>query len=427
MIVTKSLKIPVHYGITKSKLDKLNKLTARITFGIRLISSFITEDTKLDRVTIRHIVKDNGITQKTGLSAGFVDQIVDKVIWSWRSYKRLHNDWERRVESAKYRVERAEDDKDKEKANKSLAKLIKREPSIPTFQNKTPCRIDYRTGTIQKSSKSNSVPLWMRISTLEKGKRICIPLNPSHYHKKQLEQAKIDDFEICKHNNSGKYYAHITISFEIDEKKTSSVGGIDQGLNRTIATVLLNGSKPYEELLCDTDKRDLLDKYDTILTSLQQAKNGRKLKQLRNKRQNVAIYHDWCLANHVAEYTKGYYLAIGNASFHQTNIRGNGNPTLRKRVGKWSYGRQRVCIVLKRAEMGYNSMLIDEKYTSKTCHQCGSKLVVRKWLDESSYILCHSCGLKYDADLNAAHNIALRCRDDWLKVQMNSTESGVSA
>jgi transposase len=76
---------------------------------------------------------------------------------------------------------------------------------------------------------------------------------------------------------------------KVDEKKTSSVGGIDQGLNRTIATVLLNGSTPHEELLC------------------------------------------------------------------------------------------------------------------------------------------HSCGLKYDADLNAAHNIALRCQVDWLKVQMNSTESGASA
>ncbi len=32
------------------------------------------------------------IASRTGLSAGFVDQCVDKVLWSWRSYKALHND-----------------------------------------------------------------------------------------------------------------------------------------------------------------------------------------------------------------------------------------------------------------------------------------------------------------------------------------------
>jgi putative transposase len=58
---------------------------------------------------------------------------------------------------------------------------------------------------------------------------MCVPLNPSHYHLKQLEDSEIDDFEIVKHNN-GKYYAHISLSWEIAEKKTSSVGGVDQGL-----------------------------------------------------------------------------------------------------------------------------------------------------------------------------------------------------
>ncbi|MGA9099403.1 MAG: zinc ribbon domain-containing protein, partial [Methanotrichaceae archaeon] len=137
-------------------------------------------------------------------------------------------------------------------------------------------------------------------------------------------------------------------------------------------------------------------------------------------------YHDWCLANYVARLTEGYYIVIGNARFHQTNIKGNGKPGLRKRVGKWSYSRQRQYIALKRAEMGYTTKLVDERYTSKTCHRCGSRLVERKWLDGSSYILCHCCGLKYDADLNAGHVMALRCRDDWLKVQMTSSE-GASA
>jgi transposase len=44
-----------------------------------------------------------------------------------------------------------------------------------------------------------------------------------------------------------------------------------------------------------------------------------------------------------------------------------------------------------------------------------------------SFYQCYRCGLKDDADLNAAYNIALRCQDDWLKVQMNPVENRASA
>ena len=61
--------------------------------------------------------------------------------------------------------------------------------------------------------------------------------------------------------------------------------------------------------------------------------------------------------------------------FRQTQVRGNGNPKLRKRIGKWSYGQQRKFIVLKRAERGYPTELRDEYGTSKKCHICDSKLI----------------------------------------------------
>ncbi len=138
---------------------------------------------------------------------------------------------------------------------------------------------------------------------------------------------------------------------------------------------------------------------------------------------------------------------IGNTPFRQTQFRGNGLPKLRKRIGKWSYSRQRKFITLKRAELGYPTLFDEEKNTSKRCHICGSMLTTRKWEDGYSWILCHSCEAKVDADFNAAYNIsykvepiavwvynsgierynALRCRDDRLKVQMNMEKIHASA
>ncbi len=152
MQIQKSLKVPIHYNTTKIKLDKLNKITTRISYCIRLISGLITEETSvtIDRPTIRKLVKDNEIAAKTGLSAGFIDQCIDKVIWTWNSYKRLHREWEKKIKSAQERVQSARDKIEKEKGEKSLQKLLKREPSKPSFQEKISCRFDYRTGRVER-------------------------------------------------------------------------------------------------------------------------------------------------------------------------------------------------------------------------------------------------------------------------------------
>jgi transposase len=413
----KTIRIPIHYDTTKIKIGILDRLTARITYGIRLISGLMDETTDLDRTTLDKLIKNSDIVEKTGLSAGFIQQCRDKVIWTWKSYHKLHRTWERQAASAEKRVVSARDDKELKKRQKYLEKVLKKEPSTPDFRAKTPCRLDSRTGKVTEG-KGKLSPLWIHISTLEKGKTIDVPLNPSRYHLNQLKAAeKIDDFEIIKRNK--KYYVHITITRVIEDQQISSIGGIDQGLNRSLAVVLLETPIPREELILDAAKRELLDKYDKIISSLQEAKMWDKLRELRHKRSDVAMYHDWCLAIQTAEATKGNYIAIGNAPFGQTQFRGNGMPKLRKRIGKWSFSRQRKYIVLKRAELGYPTKLREEYGTSKECHFCGSKLITRKWLSDSSYILCHSCNSKEDADINGAYNIAFRCQDDWLKAQMN--------
>jgi len=418
MIYQKTIKIPVHYGTTKEKIDKLNKLTARITYAIRLISELITEDTKLDRKSVRALVRNSDIVEKTKLSAGFIDQCIDKVLWSWKSYRKQHKTWARQVASA-----------EKRENPKWLEKLLKREPSKPSFQtHKVPCRIDRRTGKIESSVKSKLTSLWLHISTVKKNHPMDIPLNPSHYHLTQLEDAEIYDFEIVKRGK--KFYAHIGLTKECEDGKVKNVGGIDLGLNQPVAIVLLNRSEPYEGFIGSEEKEELLDKYERLISELQNAGKWRKLRKLRNKRKNIAINYDWEIANEVAELSDGYAIAIGSNNFRKGQYKGNRMRRLRKRIGKWSYGRQRSAIELKRKERGYSTTEIDEYGTSRKCHRCGSKLLRREWLPEgNSYVICWDCGLKQEADINSGYNItykAFGCQDEGLKVQMNWMENPAS-
>ncbi len=455
--IKKTIRIPVHYDVTKNKMDILNSLTARITYGIRLIGELVSDvyadafingdDNDLNSILklsiIEDIVNNSDIIEKTGLQSTYIQQCINKVIFSYKSHRKLHKEWEGKVERAEKRLENARDDKERMKGEKWLEKLKKREPSKPDFRDKTSCRLDWRTGTVEKSKEKGKFSLWIHISTLELGKTIDIPLNPSIYHLNQLKDVIVDDFEIIKGGNSSKkknknkYYIHVTITKIVERKNISSIGGIDQGLNKSIAAVLIgldNKDKdrnkdltfPREEQLLDSAKVELLEKYDMIVSQLQEAEKWDKLRQLRNKRENVSTYHDWCLARKVADFTEGSYVAVGNSKFGQSMFKGNQMPGLRKRIGKWSYGRQRKFIALKRAERGYLTELIDEYGTSRECCLCHSKLTTRKYEEGFSYILCHSCGMKKDADLDAGYVIATRCRDDMLKAGMIRMKNPVS-
>ena len=43
MLVRRTVKVPIHYATTKSKLHVLDKLTAKLTYGVRLWSELIEE------------------------------------------------------------------------------------------------------------------------------------------------------------------------------------------------------------------------------------------------------------------------------------------------------------------------------------------------------------------------------------------------
>jgi len=420
MLITKTIIIPIHYSTTKLKQNILDNTTKNITFCIKNISELIDYDTELTRKRVRKLVRKNEIEEKTKLSTGFIEQCIGKVIESHKSYRRLHDDWLRKLEDVLRRNDEV-----------YLWKFLQKEPIPPKFNHKIPCRIDVQTGRIEWNKKSKLSPLWLHISTLIKYKTIDIPLNPAKYHLEQLKDAEIRDFEIIK--KDGKYYVHIPIQKTFENKKISSVGGIDQGLNHSAGIVLLPSDKngvPFEGLICDEKKQAILRKYDEIVSKLQNAKKYKKLKQLRNKRLNVAKEYDWQIANQITKLSDGVVIGIGDTNFRQMQFRGNGMPKLRKLISKWSYSRQRKFITMKRAENGYNTLLVSER-SSNDCHVCNSHLVTRKWLPSGeSYILCHSCGLKKDADINAAYNIAYetvsRCQDERLKAQMTMWKTHAS-
>jgi len=397
MQVVKTVKIPVHYATTKRKLDVLNRLTARLTYGVGLWSRIIETNDVCTRTGLRRREFEQEVREQTGLSVGFIQCCADTALWMWKSYRGLHREWRQKVA----RAQRVGDER-------WLRKLMKREPQPPFsngLQHKIPIWFDYRIGSLEEAETIKLSPRVVRISTLKKGERITVLLNPAKYHLNLLERGEIKSFQIVKRGK--KFYVHVKVEHEVQDQPMRAVRGVDLGIRRSAATVLLRPNQPLRRgdfsVICDGEKTHRLNELNRRVAKLRQLKKWRALKRMRNKRRHVAEYYDRLTAKRIAGISNGCAVAIGYPKgIKYENYRGNGKPKLRRLMARWAYGRVIRYTIEECAERGIEAVASDERWSSRTCHRCGSRNTVRP---TQSIIHCYECGLTYNADFNGAINV----------------------
>lgn len=398
MLVQRTVKVPIHYATTKNKLHVLDRLTARLTYAVKLWSEIIERHGIRTRRKLQQLEYQHSVRDQTGLSAGFVQQCGNQALWMWESYRELHSKWQKVVGKVRAR------------GNESwLRKLLEREPSKPfhgkNSNRKIPTRFDYRTGEVQQSEHAKLSPLLIRVSTLKKHEKLTIFLNPPNYHLEFLKRGEIRDFQLVKHGK--KYYAHIVVQYEVEDQPIRAVRGVDLGIRRSAATVLLRPDRPLMRrdfsIIRDGLKRQRLNQLNKRVTELQQNKKWEALKRMRRKRRRVAEYYDRLTANQIADISSECLVAIGYPKWIKyENYRGNGKRKLRRLMTRWTYGRIIRYVREECAEKGIKVIRPDERWSSMTCHRCGSRNTERP---TQSAIYCYNCGLVYNADFNAAINI----------------------
>lgn len=397
MEVAKTVRVPVHYATTKHKLSILDHLTARISNCVLLFSNLI-EERQMNAEGYGEFTRGDmaRIAKLTKLSSPFIQQCRDQALWVWRSYQAQHEEWERRLEYSN---------------GKGRERLFKREPMKPFtggLTNKVPVRIDIRTGSVEASKNMKLSQYVIRLSTLKRRMRITIPLNPARYHLNLLRKGRIVDFQLVKRER--KYYAHVCVKYEVPDVPVRSVIGIDLGVRRAMATVLLTPNQPLRRgdlsILRDGEKKRRLDQLNCRVAELQRRRKWEALKRIRNKRRHVSDYFDRLAAVHIAELAEGEcsIMALGYPKgIKYEKYRGNGKRRLRRTPQqRFPYRRRIQCILEECMERGVRAEPVLEAWTSKRCHRCGSMTTRRP---SQSLFWCLDCGLEYNADWNSAINI----------------------
>lgn len=81
----------------------------------------------------------------------------------------------------------------------------------------------------------------MRISTLDKNKRILIPLHSYAYAERHLKEWKIKSFQIVYRPK--RYEVHVVVEKEVVVAKPKSVVGVDLGLKRLVTAYEIKGEE----------------------------------------------------------------------------------------------------------------------------------------------------------------------------------------
>jgi transposase len=397
--VVKTIKIPVHYDVTRRKLLILDRLTARTTYGVQLWSQLFKEHKLKGSYGERRLFHDQ-VKEQTKLSGALTQCCFDTAAWMWSSCREAHKAWRREVTIA-----RREGDKF------WLAKLLRREPQEP-FSNgtngKVPIWFDGRIGSIERSRHLKLCPYVARVSTLRRGVKLTIPLNPAKHHLDMLEKGALKSFQLVKRD--GKYYVHAKMDCAVPTQPVYAVRGVDLGVKRSIASVMLRPHQPLRssDFSIQTDglKRDRLNRLEKRIAKLQQARKWEPLKRIRHKRLHISEYYDRLAAKQVAASSQNSLVVVGYPKgIKYDNARGNGKPWQRKHLARWTYGRMVQYIQQECAKQGIPSKASDELWSSRTCHRCGSRRTERL---TQSIFHCWNCELIYNADYNAAINIGSR-------------------
>ena len=252
---------------------------------------------------------------------------------------------------------------------------------------------------VKKENEAKEFDYWIKLSTLEKGKPVYLPVKSNEY------------FENIK--GKLKNFCQIIVKDKIEVGLMKEVGkrayvpetdkiGLDLGLSNLFAS---NKGDLFSRRFIDK-----LIEYDKKTTKLRANIQKNKLKPTRSKRYKK-------LMSKVRSYLKNEINRVINRIIaiykpkeiviEKLNFQ---SPKLSKRLNRilQTFGKGIISSKLNQLEEEYGIRIteINSAYTSQTCSNCG--YVSPKNRKSQSVFICEFCKKKQNSDVNAAKNILLR-------------------
>lgn len=313
--------------------------------------------------------------------------------------------------------------------------LFKGQVSISNFKQNIPLIIHNKNYTISQSNKGFEVKCSLFNLKYQKEnniKQVNFTIDKLDNNQKSILNKiilgiyKQGSAQITE-DKKGKWYLTISFSFEPEARETNpnKILGVDLGIVNTATMQIFDiSTQTWDKLSwkeCKIDGKELIHYRQKIEARNKQlyiaskiVGNGRighgrksRLKPVEHMRDKIGKFRD--TYNHkVSKYIVDIAVKNNCGTVQMENLSGFSEQQSETFLKNWSYFDLQNKTKYKCEEKGINFILIDPKYTSKRCSQCGCiDDENRDCKTNQSKFECVKCGYKENADINAAKNISI--------------------
>lgn len=236
--------------------------------------------------------------------------------------------------------------------------------------------------------------------------RVNLKLLIGNYQRALLKGQTPTSAVLVRHQDSS-YYINVVVELPTEPTgKTPKVIGVDLG-RKDIATTSTGKAWDGKQLQATRDR------YSRVRAKVtrKRTRSGRRL--LRRLSGRERRFQSWVNHNISKTLVSDAKKIVAALAFEDlTGIRNSLNQeprdkTERRRSNNWAFYQLRLFIGYKAAMRGVPVVFVPPAYTSKTCSRCHHVHPQQgKSYRSGKTYKCGHCGLKIDADLNAAKNIA---------------------
>jgi len=262
-----------------------------------------------------------------------------------------------------------------------------------------PTSIDYDARIFAFREKDNSVSVTLLRS------RQNIKMVLGNRQKAMLRGSKPTSATLVK--KGAEYYIHIQVKSEAPEEiKTDKVLGVDLGIADIAVTS--DGQKFGGKTI-----KQIKNHYASMRAVLQQkAAKGtrssrRRCRELQKRLSGKEARYQRQINHEISKAIVGRAqeipakIALEDLTGIRDDINQKVDKNQRRRVNGWAFYQLKQFLAYKAQAVGIPFVLVDQAYTSKTCHVCGDPGV-----RNGKSFKCQACGWAGDADFNGAQNIA---------------------
>lgn len=265
---------------------------------------------------------------------------------------------------------------------------------------------------VLQPSQVSSFEYWLRLSTLEKGQPIFLPVKLANYHRQALTGKKLNTSTVLARKVDGWW---LTLSYDEDitvvTPNDAPIIGLDVGIVNFITASTGKQYGTFHGKLAERHRRDREKRRRKAkLRACLKKKGVQRLPSTRNQK----------LARHVRQEinraVNGVYRDHPDAQVAYEQLNVAEMKFKARRMNAYFYASNLAHISAQLAwgatKRGVRARAVKSAYSSQECHRCHS--VFRANRPNQQTFCCVVCGHTHHADVNAAENLASRLGDQEL-------------